>query len=164
MQLNAQAINVTLSTLSAEVQDEAIINGQPPLESSHLIWTRLIELYEKSKCDDAHELESMETLFVVSSCSKEASQDLKSIEPEQEVQTVYDLLSAYTYRMCLVLLRQQGSQLTSAMMIKLGGGQVMNHVQYIKILITCVSWPRKARRKPLGTILTISPARTSSSS
>ena len=41
VQLNAQAINVMLSTLSAEVQDEAIFNGQPPPESAHLIWTRL---------------------------------------------------------------------------------------------------------------------------
>ena len=41
VQLNAQAINVMLSTLSAEVQDEAIFNGQPPSESAHLIWTRL---------------------------------------------------------------------------------------------------------------------------
>ena len=41
VQLNAQAINVILSTLSAEVQDEAIFNGQPPPKSAHLIWTRL---------------------------------------------------------------------------------------------------------------------------
>ena len=37
VQLNAQAINIILSTLSAEVQDEAIFNGQPPPESAHLI-------------------------------------------------------------------------------------------------------------------------------
>ena len=84
MQLNAQAINIILSTLSAEVQDEAIFNGQPPPKSAHLIWTRLVELYGKSKRDDAHEPKSMEKLSVVSSCSKEASQDLKSAEPEQE--------------------------------------------------------------------------------
>jgi hypothetical protein len=52
VQLNAQAINVMLSTLSAEVQDEAIYNGQPPPESAHLIWTRLFELYGMSKCDE----------------------------------------------------------------------------------------------------------------
>ena len=55
VQLNAQAINVMLSTLSAEVLDEAIFNGQTPPESAHLIWTRLVDLYEKSKCDEAHE-------------------------------------------------------------------------------------------------------------
>ena len=96
MQLNAQAINVTLSTLSAEVQDEAIFNGQPPPESAHLIWTRLFDLYGKSKCDDAFEIESMESMSIVSSCSEEASQDLKSAEPEQEVQEAHDLLSACT--------------------------------------------------------------------
>ena len=37
VQLNAQAINIILSTLSVEVQDEAIFNGQPPPESAHLI-------------------------------------------------------------------------------------------------------------------------------
>ena len=47
VQLNAQAINTILSTLSAEVQDEAIFNGQPPPESAHLIWTKLVELYGK---------------------------------------------------------------------------------------------------------------------
>ena len=106
MQLNAQAINIILSTLSAEVQDEAIFNGQPPPGSAHLIWTRLVELYGKSKCDDAHELESMEKLSVVSSCSKKASQDLKSVEPEQEAQAAHDLLSACTYRTCPVWPRQ----------------------------------------------------------
>ena len=85
VQLNAQAINVMLSTLSAEVQDEAIFNGQPPLESAHLIWTRLFDLYEKSKCDDAFEIESMESMSIKSSSSEEALQDLKSAEPEQEV-------------------------------------------------------------------------------
>ena len=55
MQLNAQDINVILSTLSVEVQDEEIFNGQPPPESAHLIWTRFVELYGKSKCDDALE-------------------------------------------------------------------------------------------------------------
>ena len=45
VQLNAQAINIILSTLSAEVLDEAIFNGQTPLESAHLIWTRLVDLY-----------------------------------------------------------------------------------------------------------------------
>ena len=36
-------------------------------------------------------------MSIVSSCSKEASQDLKSAEPEQEVQAAHDLLSACTY-------------------------------------------------------------------
>ena len=93
-----------LSTLSAEVQDEAIFNGQPPLESTHLIWTRLFDLYEKSKCGDTLEIESIESMSIVSSCSKEASQNLKSTEPEQEVQAAHDLLSACMYRMCLVCL------------------------------------------------------------
>ena len=70
VQLNA--INIILSTLSVEVQDEAIFNGQPPSESAHLIWTRLFYLYGKSKCDDALEIESMENLSIVSSCSEEA--------------------------------------------------------------------------------------------
>ena len=56
VQLNAQAINVMLSTLSVEVLDEAIFNGQTPPKSAHLIWTRLVDLYKKSKCDEAHEL------------------------------------------------------------------------------------------------------------
>ena len=98
VQLNTQAINVILSTLSTEVQDEAIFNGQPPSKGAHLIWTRLVELYEKSKCDDALEIESMESMSIVSSCSEEASQDLKSAEPEQEVQAAHDLLSTYTYQ------------------------------------------------------------------
>ena len=93
-----------LSTLSAEVQDEAIFNGQPPPESAHLIWTRLFDLYGKSKCDDALEIESMERISIVSSYSEEASQNLKSAEPEQEVQAAHDLLSACMYRTCPVCL------------------------------------------------------------
>ena len=77
MQLNAQAIKIILSTMSAEIQDEAIFNGQQPPESAHLIWTRLVELYGKSKCDDAIECNSMESMSIVSSCSEEVSQDLK---------------------------------------------------------------------------------------
>ena len=57
VQLNAQAINVMLSTLSAKVLDEAIFNGQTPPESAHLIWTRLVDLHGKPKCDYAYELE-----------------------------------------------------------------------------------------------------------
>ena len=95
VQLNAQAINVMLSTLSAEVQDEAIFNGQPPPESAHLIWTRLFDLYGKSKCDDALEIETMKSMSIVSLYNEEASQDLKSVEPKQEVQAMHDLLSAY---------------------------------------------------------------------
>ena len=75
MQLNAQAINIILSTFSAEVLDEAILNGQTPLESAHLIWTRLVELYGKSKCEDAYELKSMENMFIESTCSEEASRN-----------------------------------------------------------------------------------------
>ena len=82
VQLNGQAINVMLSTLSAEVLDEAIFNGQTPSESAHLIWTRLVELYRKSKCDDAYELESMENMSIDSSCSEEASRNQQSIELE----------------------------------------------------------------------------------
>jgi len=97
VQLNAQAINVMLSTLSAEVLDEAIFNGQTPSESAHLIWTRLVDLYGKSKCDDAYELESMEDMSIVSTCSEEAPQDLKHIESEQEVQAIDVVLSSCTY-------------------------------------------------------------------
>ena len=85
VKLNAQAINVILSTLSAEVLDEAIFNGKTPPESAHLICTRLVDLYGKSKCDDVHEFESMENISIVSSCSEDASQDPKDIEPEQEM-------------------------------------------------------------------------------
>ena len=46
----------------------------------------------------------MESMSIVSSCSEEASQDLKSAEPEQEVQAMHDLLSACTYRTCPVCL------------------------------------------------------------
>ena len=97
MQFNAQAINVILSTLSAEVLDEAIFNGQTPSESAHLIWTRLVDLYGKPKCDDAYELESMEDMSIVSTCSEEAPQDLKHTELEQEVQAANAMLSGYTY-------------------------------------------------------------------
>ena len=101
-------LNSHLSTLSAEVQDEAIFNGQPPPESAHLIWTKLIELYGKSKCDDALEVESMENMSIMSSCSKEASQDLKSAEPEQEAQARWwpsdesTSVSHDTHHLCLM--------------------------------------------------------------
>jgi hypothetical protein len=75
VQLNAQAINVILSKLSVEVQDEAIFNGQPPAESAHLIWTRIVDLYEKSKCDKAYECESMEGVPIMSSCNEEVSRN-----------------------------------------------------------------------------------------
>ena len=147
VQLNAQAINIILSTLSVEVQDEAIFNGQPPPESAHLIWTRLFDLYGKSKCDDALEIESMERISIVSSYSEEASQNLKSAEPEQEVQAAHDLLSACMYRTCPVWPRQQTSKQLFVAMLKPDGDQVMSQPQYLMILITCVSWPRKARRR-----------------
>ena len=81
MQLNAQAINVMLSTLSAEVLDEAIFNGQTPPESAHLIWSKLVDLYGKSKCDEAYEYESMEDMSIESSYSGETSRNQRSIEP-----------------------------------------------------------------------------------
>ena len=40
----------------------------------------------------------MESMSIMYSRSEEASQNLKSTEPEQEVQAAHDLLSAYTYR------------------------------------------------------------------
>ena len=114
VQLNAQAINIILSTLSEEVQDEAVFNGQPPPESAHLIWTRLVELYRKSKYDDAIECNSMESMSIVSSCSEEASQDLRSAKPEQEVQATHDMLSACTYRTCSVYLSDVSSMAVAA--------------------------------------------------
>jgi hypothetical protein len=154
VQLNAQDINIILSTLSAEVQDEAIFNGQPPPESAHLIWTKLVEVYGKSKCDDALEVESMENMSIISSCGEGSSQDLKSVKPEQEVQAEATALSASTYRtcsvpyqMCSVWLRQPDNRQSMMMRLKPGGGQVMSQPQYLMILITCVSWPRKATRR-----------------
>ena len=97
-------INVMLSTLSAEVLDEAIFNGQTPVESAHLIWTRLVDLYGKSKCDEAHEYESMEDMSVESSCSGETSRSQQSIEPEQDVQATDAVLPGCTYRTCLASL------------------------------------------------------------
>jgi hypothetical protein len=70
-----QAINVILSKLSVEVQDEAIFNGQPPTESAHLIWTRIVDLYEKSKCDEVYECESMEGVPIFSPCNEEVSRN-----------------------------------------------------------------------------------------
>ena len=104
VQLNGQAINVMLSTLSAEVLDEAIFNGQTPPESAHLIWTRLVDLYGKCKCDDAPELESIENMSIVSSCSEEASQDPKDTEPKQQVQAADIGLTVSPYRTCPVSL------------------------------------------------------------
>jgi hypothetical protein len=103
VQLNAQAINAMLSTLSAEVLDEAIFNGQTPPESAHLIWTRLVDLYGKSKCDDVHELKSMKNMSIVSSCNEETTHDLKRIRPKQEVQAMVAVLSDSKYWTCLVL-------------------------------------------------------------
>ena len=74
-----------LSTLSVVVLDEAIFNGQTPSESAHLIWTRLVDLYRKSKCDEAYEYETMEDMSIESSYSGETSRNQRSIEPEQEV-------------------------------------------------------------------------------
>jgi hypothetical protein len=102
VRLNAQAINVMLSTLSAEVLDEAIFNGQLLSESAHLIWTRLVDLYGKSKCDDAYEVESMENKSIESSSSGETLRNQQSIEPEQEMQAAGAVLSSYTYQTCPV--------------------------------------------------------------
>jgi hypothetical protein len=98
VQHNAQAINIILSTLSAEVRDEAIFNGQTPSESGRLIWTRLIGLYGKSKCDDAYELKTLENMSIVSSCSEEASRNLKSTVSEQEVQATTAVVTGCTYQ------------------------------------------------------------------
>ena len=53
----------------------------------------------------------------------------------------------YACRTCSVLPRQQTSKQLFATMLKPGGNQVMSQSQYLMILITCVSWPRKARRR-----------------
>ena len=53
----------------------------------------------------------------------------------------------YYYRTCPVWLRQQTSKQLFATMLKPGGDQVMSQPQYLMILITYVSWPRKARRR-----------------
>jgi hypothetical protein len=44
----------------------------------------------------------MENMSTMSTCSEEPSQDLKTIEPKQEVQAEDDVLSANEYRTCLV--------------------------------------------------------------
>ena len=46
----------------------------------------------------------MESMSIVSSCSEEASQDLKSVELEQEVQAETTALSASAYLTCPVSL------------------------------------------------------------
>ena len=147
VQLNSHAINILLSTLSAEVLEEAIYDEDTPSESAHHIWTKLCGLYGKAKCDDAHEL----NMSMVTSCSQEASINLQSIEPEHVKQVEDDLLPGCSYRTCPVspvLVRQQGSKFVPTTMTTLDGGQVMNHVPDCKIIITCVSWPRTTRRRP----------------
>ena len=94
VQLNAEAINVLLSTLSAEVLEEAIYDEDTPSESAHHIWTKLCGLYGKSEYDEAHEL----NLFMVSSSNEEVSRNLQSIKTEQEVQVEDDLLPGCPYQ------------------------------------------------------------------
>jgi hypothetical protein len=98
VQLNAQAINVLLSTLSAEVLEEAIYDEDTPSESAHHIWSKLCGLYGKAKCDEAHEL----NMSMVSPSSQEASRKLQSIEPEHVLQVEDDLLPGCSYRTCPV--------------------------------------------------------------
>jgi hypothetical protein len=98
MQLNARAINVILGTLSAEVLDEAIFNGQTPPESAHLMCTR--DLYGNSKFDDAYECESMESMSIDSSCSGETLRNKQSIEVEQEMQVTDVVLSGPVWQGC----------------------------------------------------------------
>jgi hypothetical protein len=64
-----------LSKLSVEVLDEAIFNGQTTLKSDHRIWTRLVDLYGKSKCDETFECESMEDMSIESTCNGGASRN-----------------------------------------------------------------------------------------
>ena len=68
----------------------------------------------------------MESMSVVSSCSEEASQDLKSAELEQEVQATHDMLYACTYRTCPIWMWQQDSKLSVMMRLKPSGDQVMS--------------------------------------
>ena len=57
-------------------------------------------------------------------------------------------LPAHTGRVrYAVWMWQQDSKLSVMMRLKPGGDQVMSQPQYLMILITCVSWPRKARRR-----------------
>ena len=99
-----------LSTLSAKVLDEAIFNGQAPSESAHLIWNRHVDLYGKSKCDEAFEYESMEDISIESSYCGETSRNQRSIKSKQEVQAKGARLSSCSYRTCLVWPRQQDSK------------------------------------------------------
>jgi hypothetical protein len=59
LQLNAQATNVLIHTLSKDVLDSIMdddYDDDDILEDAHLIWTTLKERYGNSKCDDVEEL------------------------------------------------------------------------------------------------------------
>ena len=49
----------------------------------------------------------------------------------------------YAYQTCPVWPRQQTSKQLFAALLQPGGDQVMSQSQYLMILITCVSWPKK---------------------
>ena len=50
LQYNAQATNVLFSALREDVLDTIIFGDDEPLDDANLIWTTLIERYDKSKC------------------------------------------------------------------------------------------------------------------
>jgi len=104
VQLNAQAAYIMLSTVSAEVREEVIYKGQPPPESAHLIWTRLVEFYGKSKCDEMPKCASMESVLSELTCDQEASSNQQSTEPEPEAEVADSLLSVSENRTCPVSL------------------------------------------------------------
>jgi len=82
VQLNALAANVILSTLSVEVQDEAIYNGQTPSSSAHVIWVKLFELYGKPNDNECYVWKTKDNMSTILHCNEETSDDPKSAEPK----------------------------------------------------------------------------------
>jgi len=82
VQLNALATNVILSTLSAEVQDDAIYNGQTLPSSAHVIWVKLNELYGKSNDNECYVWKTKDNMSTILHCNDETSSNLKSAEPK----------------------------------------------------------------------------------
>jgi len=78
--LNALAANVILSTLSVEVQDEAIYNGQTPPSSAHIIWVKLFELYGKPNDNECYVWKTKDNMSTILHCNEETLGILKSAE------------------------------------------------------------------------------------
>ena len=62
--------------MCADLIDEIIHCDGEPVEDAHLIWTKLCEKFDQSKCDESHGNEKANTITTALHCCEEKGEEL----------------------------------------------------------------------------------------